>query len=356
MKQLTLAQLRWTCPPSSLPFKTTKEVLPLTTIVGQDRAIAAIRLGAQIKSKGYNIWASGVVGTGRMTTIRQILDELKDEKPDLSDIAYVHNFKQPEMPVLLRFHAGEGRIFKTMMDDALAVLRGRIPQLYDEELFQKTRKEIIAEYQSKEQHLLKELDAKIRPSGFIVGQVQEEDGSVKTEIFPVIGDKPYTIEELDELVKAGTIKLDEVEKIRSAYLTHRDALNDIGRRSMRMMADFRKKLAKHDSAAVGILIKTVFDNVSKSFPRERVTNYLAGVSKHVVEHLEEYVKAYALKDPETTTEASEEQSVAIDRLYSVNLVLDNYDTKTAPIIVETSPTYSTLFGTIEKRTDARVLP
>ena len=78
MKRQTLSplpatKLRWTCPPKMLPFTTTtKQVRPLQRIVGQERAIEALEMGARIRSQGYNIWASGVVGTGRMTTVRQI--------------------------------------------------------------------------------------------------------------------------------------------------------------------------------------------------------------------------------------------------------------------------------------------
>ena len=100
--EVAAKNLRWTCPASALPFKTsTKELKPLKKIVGQPRAVEALELGARIRSQGYNIWASGVIGTGRMTTIRQILDDIKSEKPTLFDFAYVHNFRQPESPVLL---------------------------------------------------------------------------------------------------------------------------------------------------------------------------------------------------------------------------------------------------------------
>ena len=144
---LPAGKLRWTCPPKLLPFTTsTKQVRPLQKIVGQDRAIEALEMGARIRSQGYNIWASGVVGTGRMTTVRQILDAVKAERAPLFDFAYVHNFKYPEQAVLLRFSAGEGRIFRRMMDECLTVVRRRIPQLFEEEQFSSGRKRIIQDF------------------------------------------------------------------------------------------------------------------------------------------------------------------------------------------------------------------
>jgi lon-related putative ATP-dependent protease len=52
-------------------------------------------------------------------------------------------------------------------------------------------------------------------------------------------------------------------------------------------------------------------------------------------------------------ETIEENARILERLTSVNLILDNYETIQAPTIVETAPTYSSLFGTIEKRMDVR---
>lgn len=350
---LKASELRWTCPLSGLPFKTTRELQPLRRIVGQDRAVEALRLGARIRSQGYNIWASGVVGTGRMTTIRQILDEMKQSKPALFDFAYVHNFRQAETPILLRFQAGEGRVFRSMVEDALAVLGRRIPQLYEEEQFQTHRKEIIQRYQSLEQSLLKELDSKIRPEGFVLGQIQEDDGTARTEIFPVIDDKPRTLDDLDEMLQKGEIKLGEVEKIRDKYLKHKEELNEIGSRSLRIMAEFRKELSKHDRNAVGILIKSVFDDVRISFPRDRVAQFLDDVANHIISHLEEYVRVNAARLGGVADETLEEHARTLDRLYTVNLILDNYETKESPVIIETSPTYAALFGSVERRIDAK---
>ena len=347
------SELRWTCPLSLLKFKTTRELQPLRSIVGQERAIEALRLGARIRSQGYNIWASGVVGTGRMTTVRHILDEMKSSRPELFDFAYVHNFKQPETPILLRFSAGEGRVYKSMMEDALSVLGRRIPQLFEEEQFQIARKAIIQRYQNMEATLLKELDSKLRPAGFVLGQIQEEDGSSRSEIFPMIGGKPYTLEDLDELLQKGEITMEEVERMREAYVKHREELNEIGSRSIRIMADFRKELARHDQNAVGVLIKSVFDDVRHSFPRDRVAQFLDGVSTNILLHLEEFVKINSARMSGVLDEALEEAAKNLERIYTVNLVVDNYDVKEAPVIVETSPTYATLFGSVERRIDSK---
>ena len=353
VKPLPAKELTWSCPLKLLPFKTTRELEPLRRIVGQDRAIEALRLGARIRSQGYNIWASGVVGTGRMTTIRKILDEVKTDNPDLHDFAYVHNFRDPLRPVLLRFQAGEGRVFCDMMEDALAVLRRRVPSLFEEEQFQEDRKEIIQKYQAQEEQVLKEFDAKLRPVGFVLGTVQDEEGGTHTEIFPYIEDQPMTMEEVEELFQEGKITPEVMGQLRETYAKYRDEFNEIGHRTMRIASEFRKELSKYDRAAVGVLINTVFEDIQVSFPRDRVRLYLEGVKEHILSHLEEYVKIQAARLAQAIDDSMEARGKELDEKYSVNLIIDNYDRKVAPVVVETSPTYTSLFGTIDKKTDSR---
>lgn len=348
------SKLRWTCAPSALPFtSSTKELKPLNKIVGQSRAVEALELGARIRSQGYNIWASGVIGTGRMTTIRQILDDIKSETPTLYDFAYVHNFKQPDAPVLLRFAAGEGRVFKRMVDECLTVIRRRIPQLFEEEQFRSSRNTIIQKFQDRERAVLAEFDSKIRPSGFVVGQLQNEDGTSRTEVFPIVDGKPVAIDDIDQLVQDGKMSIDQATVISDAYSAFQAELSEIGRTSMRVLVDFRKELNKHDQAAVGILVRSILEDVQQSFKRNRVREYLDGVSAHILNHLDEYVRVYQAKLAGAADESIEESARAIEQITSINLIVDNYDTKTAPITIETSPTYASLFGTIEKRMDAR---
>ncbi len=355
VQPLAHTQLRWTCPTAQLPFKTTKDVEPLRRIVGQDRAMEAIRLGAQIRSQGYNIYTSGVIGTGRMTTIRMLLDELKHEGAELFDLGYVQNFKQAEAPILLRFSAGEGRVYQRMLDDALAFLQRRIPALFEEDQFQQGRKAIVDEFQGAEKASLDAFDARMRPVGFVLGQLEDEEGNSTTEVFPVINDEPVHIEALDEKIAEGKVTKARAEELLEMYRTFRDELMTIRRQSMRQMQEFRKRINSYDQGAVTFLIDMAFEDVRKSFPRDRVAEHLAGVTKHLLENLDELIKLLTQRQATAGAEqiAAEEALRQFFLRYTVNIIVDNYDTKTAPVVIETAPTYASLFGTIEKRYDVR---
>src|SRR3972149_3904176 len=71
-KEIPASKCRWRVNPKELGFKTTKEVKPLRNIVAQPRALAALKLGTELKARGYNIFVTGLSATGRATTVKSI--------------------------------------------------------------------------------------------------------------------------------------------------------------------------------------------------------------------------------------------------------------------------------------------
>ena len=91
--ELKPEELRWTCPIEKLQFETTDTVEPLEDIIGQERALKALKLGTELFAPGYNIFVCGLTGTGRMTTIKHILKQISPKAPQAPDRCYVYNFK-----------------------------------------------------------------------------------------------------------------------------------------------------------------------------------------------------------------------------------------------------------------------
>ena len=77
LREVPVELLRWTCNPDLLGFDTTKECRRTEKIIGQSRAVKAITLGLEIESPGYNIYVSGMTGTGKTTTIKNLLAQLE---------------------------------------------------------------------------------------------------------------------------------------------------------------------------------------------------------------------------------------------------------------------------------------
>ena len=140
--ELKPAQLRWQCDPKLLRFKHLKEVSSCEWIIGQPRAIDAIKLGLNVKYPGYNIFITGPVGTGRTTAITKLLDDLK-VKGELKDMLYVNNFKNPDMPKLIELPGGMGKKFKQALERLIRGLKTNIPDVFDSEEYQKRKQKIV---------------------------------------------------------------------------------------------------------------------------------------------------------------------------------------------------------------------
>jgi hypothetical protein len=108
-------------------------------IIGQDRAIEAMRLGLQLESPGYNVFLCGPSGSGRMTTARHVLREFREPRHPLHDFVYTYNFHEPDRARLLVLDPGEGlRLKRAMQKGGLAFASpgtGTTPHLTAENLF-----------------------------------------------------------------------------------------------------------------------------------------------------------------------------------------------------------------------------
>ena len=69
-------RLRWRCDPERYEFSCTDELIPLQEFVGQDRAIRAINFGLGMAKKGYNIFVTGLTGTGKASAIKAHLERI----------------------------------------------------------------------------------------------------------------------------------------------------------------------------------------------------------------------------------------------------------------------------------------
>ena len=76
-----------------LNCRSTEELIPLEGIIGQDRAVKALQFGLNIEDGGFNIFVAGYSGTGRMTGVKNFVEELAKSKPVPPDWVYVNNYK-----------------------------------------------------------------------------------------------------------------------------------------------------------------------------------------------------------------------------------------------------------------------
>lgn len=343
---LTSDQLRWKCPEDMFDFNSTAELEPLDEIVGQDRAIESIKLGAQLQAKGFNIFVTGLSGTGRLTTVQKILNDIKLPPKEIFDYCYVNNFKNSNEPILLKFKQGLAVKFSEQMQDLISFLRSQLPKLFESEDFQKGKRKIIEAFQDKEKDTYSEFDEKTRNLGFARAQYSNEYGVMQMDIFPVIEGEPIHIDDLETFIAKGKVSPERVKELKSIYPKLRNELLDLIRVSFKEIQEFRKSLAEYDKISAEQEIKIAIDDLKKEYNDEKIDNYLDDVADYVKNHLSIF-----LENPQ-----NEEQIEALNnafRVFAVNIVLDNSQSNEVPVVVETTATYSNIFGSIERVFDRK---
>ncbi len=102
-KELKPDDLKCSCDPDFFDFDNTDGIDAVEGIIGQERALKALKLGVDIRSRGYNIFITGLSGTGKQTTVKQMLESISPDCPKLYDYAYVNNFERSDNPIFFLF-------------------------------------------------------------------------------------------------------------------------------------------------------------------------------------------------------------------------------------------------------------
>jgi predicted ATP-dependent protease len=101
-------RLDWRADPSIYGFRSTADIEPIEITVGQDRAVKALGRGLGLTGRGFNIFANGVVGVGKTTTVARLVRALAPARPRPPDRVYVHNYPHPLNPRSLTLPPGAG--------------------------------------------------------------------------------------------------------------------------------------------------------------------------------------------------------------------------------------------------------
>jgi lon-related putative ATP-dependent protease len=346
--EVPVKKLRWQCRPEDLGISRIEDARPISKIIGQDRALRALRVGLEMTQYGYNIFATGVSGTGRTTTIKRLLKEYESHPTQLTDKCFVHNFHDPDSSMLIVLPAGKGLLFKKDMETFLAELLKGIPAAFESRRYQEQRKALLEHFQDRQRSVLKDFEKRVKQRGFEVVQVQSGPG-MRPEIVPVTDGNPVNIDQLQAKVDAGEMAQEELNKI-TAQQAELEGQMDLVMREMRNI----ERKAKHSLEGLSHkivvpLVEELIDDLESKYISAEVRKYLAQVKKDVLEHLPRFHQKDEGQTSVLGLPVQKEEDPFIE--YKVNVVVDNGDVKGRPVIIETNPRYKNLFGTIDRVVD-----
>lgn len=309
-------------------------------IIGQTRAEKALRFGLNIKSDGYNIYVSGVPGTGRTSFAKIFAEEAAQNDPPPKDFCYIYNFKNPQYPELLTFERGMGKLFKEEMEDLINTLVQEFPQVFHENEFEKQKNEIIKIYQDKREDAINLITEDAKKSNFGVK-------TTNTGIYfmPIIDGTIISEEDYDSLA----------DDLKSEISSKSDTIQSKALETMRQINGFEKAAQKRiGELEYKVSILTLGRHINKLCKRykdnDKALKYLLNVKEDILENIDSFVQDE--NDESDVFQniipwAGKKSKDDFLTKYEVNLLTDNSENMFAPVVVDYNPTYTNLVGEIE---------
>ena len=355
--ELSPDKLRWKCELSRIPFETTAQAQRREGFVGQERALRALKMGVELSAPGYNVFVCGLAGTSRGGTIAQMIEDLHPvTKPSL-DRCYVNNFKIPDRPRLLTLARGSANNFKKDMQAGIDFLRRRIPQVFEGEPFQRQKGRIVERFSVREKDLMDDFTRRIAREQFALGHMQV--GAVALpEIFPVLEGQMVPIEDITKMVHEGKLETTVAEEIERKYEQFRQEFTVVYRKTLTLSRELASELSYLEQEAASVLVDGVIEELKEKYPGHSVTEYLEEVRHHLLDNLgpfkeREGEEEHGQEPPPEALQKGPMPERDPFRVYGVNVILAHNHEDNSPVIFETTPTYTNLFGTIQRAYDAR---
>lgn len=335
--EVHIDDLRKIVDPTIFEFQTTEEVPELNTIIGQERGSTVMRFGLQVQKAGYNIYVSGIPGTGKTTFTHSIINEIAKKDVELFDWCYVYNFSNSYKPKSLQLPVGYGKRLQEDMEKLVENMLTDIPAAFNEEAYQTERASIVREHKEASRKVFERLNELAKSHGFVVRQsssdyisipLDEEGKPMSEEQY-----KSLSEEELSE-IKAKSADL-EVEVLKFSK-----EFQDVEEQTEKKIEQLDEQVALN---AIGHRIEKMRNSYADC---QAVLDYLQEVEDDILKNVSDFLVDDEDQHPLNALLSSKQQSDFTVK-YQVNLLVDHSETSGAPVITADNPTFYNLIGRVE---------
>ena len=345
--KLTSEQLYRKCDAAKFDFTTTADLEERLSALGQDRAICAVELGINIKSRGYNLFCLGPEGTGKTSLVKRILEKEGKLRPTPDDWAYVYNFDEPHKPLAINFPAGAAAGFAKDMEEFAYAMEHDLPEAVKNELYEEQLSIIREKYQEKRNDYVKVLQKKAKgkkvsllhmPMGVVVAPMKNGE-IISPDVFDTLSD-----DEKNEIMADLNAMQEEIAQ-------HQDDAPGWEEKQTEEIKKLQEKLVKD------AIKKPINDIKQKYRGNKKVAEYLKAVQNYILENIPSFVPNY---DQDSKPQTEEEPMAGLlsqlknqqeeDKYskFKVNVVVKNVPDSGAPIVLLDHPTQGNLVGKVER--------
>jgi len=325
--------------PSRFPFETTADLEDFPGVVGQDRAVEAIRFGIGIHRSGYNLFALGPPATGKHTIVREFVERQAASEAAPSDWCYVNNFAQAQEPIALELPAGTASKLRYDIGRLLEELRVVLPALFETDDYRARKQAIEEELKERQSKAFDELGERARGRG--IALVHTPVGFVMA---PLEGERVLPPDEFEKLP----------EERRRQIGTDSSELRERLRRVLEQVPDWerenREKLKRLDNEVTVLAVGKMIDELRRmcgALPA--VLRHLDALRQDVIDHVDDFrspseIASISFAGMPLPGVSGGRASL---RRYGVNVLVDHGQTQGSPVVYEDHPSYPNVLGSVE---------
>ena len=336
-QELPADKLRFNCDEGLLDFASTEDVAPLEGMIGQERAVKAVEFGLFAKNQGYNIFVSGLVGTGKITYARAAVSKVARQESVPNDWCYVNNFDNPSQPIALILPAGVGSLLRQDLQELVETLKTDIPKVFNSEDYEQAKTRLVKSFQDKRSFMLETFNKYAEEQGIL-----PQWSSTGFAGIPLKDDKPLKPEEYQAMPKEERDSLEQ--KLRAVH----EKSTEILRRMQHLEREVREEVKELDRKIGLFAVGHFIDEMKEKYAGyQEIVDHLEAVKQDVVKNINDFKPAQL--DEETNPLMLFKRNVqdTLKNKYTINLLVDNRECEGAPVIAEINPTYYNLLGRVE---------
>jgi lon-related putative ATP-dependent protease len=335
--EVKTADLRCICDHRVFKFKNTSEIKPLKEVIGQERAVQAIDFGLNMKSPGYNIFVTGVAGTGKSTIVKDIVTKHAKSLPGPDGWCLVNNFKDQFRPKAIAVSGGKAVQFSKTMTKLIEDLAKDLPSAFESKPYMKRLSVIKKRYSDKQNQLFQKIEKLAEDKHLQI--VKSED---EFETLPVVDGKPLTTEDFTNLPKRKKVEIEENIRLIQSQIAI--ASVEVDKLNYVLHTDVEKLM---DETTLSV-VKSRLEKIRSEFKdNPNILTQLDEVEQDIVENVNLFIPSEETSTGEENIFTSPQKSKF--QRYRVNILTKQESIKGAPVIFETNPTYHNVMGRIEKR-------
>ncbi len=334
-REVPLSELRHACDPAEFSFETTAELPSKEEVIGQVRAVKAIEFGLSIHNHGYNIFVSGVPGTGKNTIVKSIVKRISRDLPVPSDWCYVNNFKDADRPLAIKLPPGRGREFRSDVEKFIEFMQAEIPKVFESKEYEEQKSHFTEENEKAKEVLFEEAGRRAVELSFQLNITRT--GIVKV---PLWRGRPLSPDELGKLEPEQRHELEEHEKLVDTEI------RDFLAKARQLDKEAHEKIHELNRRIAHFSMGHQLDDLRERYRiNPRIPEFLNSVEEDILGNLREFLG----QTPELPFPIEGVDKASFLDRYKVNLFVDNAETKGGPVVDEANPTYNNLVGRMERK-------